>query len=225
MRVVFVGASEEAVIAARMLINQGHDVVIIDADREKLQQISEELDCGIIHGDGAKPATLKEVNPERTDVLFCLSNHDEANVLAALVGRSLGFKRVIPSIIDAELEPLCRELGLENTIIPSHTVSRHLVDMAFGVDSIELSTVLQGDVRFFTFTAGSNDAKLIGELRLPKEARAICYYRRGEFNFADDGTKLREGDEVIVLTMSKQLPEVHKRWEPKPVRSSISKNR
>ena len=93
--------------------------------------------------------------------------------------------------------------------------------MAFGVDSIDLSRVLQGDARFFTFTAGSDDAKAIGELRLPKEARAICFYRQGEFSFANNETKLREGDEVIVLTMSKHLPELYKRWEPKPVRNKI----
>ena len=215
MRIVFVGASEEAVLTARMLIKQGHDVVIVDSNRDKLKEISDELDCGVLHGDGAKPATLKEVNPEKTDVLFCLSDNDQANVIAGLVGRSLGFKRVVPSIVDAELEPICRELGLENTIIPSRTVSRHLVDMALGLDTIELSTVLKDDARFFTFTAGKEDAVAVGELKLPEGARAICYYQANDFHFVDQKTKLHAGDEVILLSLSKHLPELRKRWEPK----------
>jgi trk/ktr system potassium uptake protein len=215
MRIVFVGASEEAVLTTRMLVKQGHEVVIVDADQEKLKQIFDELGCAVLHGDGAKPAILKEVNPENTDVLFCLSNNDQVNVIAGLVGRSLGFKRVVPSIVDSELEPICRELGLENTIIPSRTVSRHLVDMALGLDSIELSTVLKDEARFFTFTASKQDAIAVGELELPQGARAICNYRGDNFHFADEITMLREGDEVILLTLSKDLPTLRERWDPK----------
>ncbi len=215
MRIVFVGASEEAVLTAGMLIKQGHEVVIVDADQEKLKQISDELDCGVLHGDGAKPAILKEVNPEKTDVLFCLTGNDQVNVLAALVGRSLGFKRVVPSIVDSQLAPVCRELGLENTIIPARTVSRHLMDMALGLDNIELSTVLKDDARLFTFTTSKQDAIAVGELGLPEGARVICYYRDDDFHFADEKTTLREGDEVIILTVSEDLPTLRKRWDPK----------
>ena len=215
MRIVFVGASEEAVLTAGMLIKRGHDVVIVDSDPAKLKEISDELDCGVLHGDGAKPAILKEANPEKTDVLFCLTGNDEVNVLAALVGRSLGFERVVPSIVDAELEPICRELGLENTIIPARTVSRQLMDMALGLDNVELSTVLKDEARFFTFTTSKQDAVAVGELGLPEGARVICHYRDENFHFADDETKLRQGDEVIILTVSGNLPALRKRWDPK----------
>jgi trk system potassium uptake protein TrkA len=46
----------------------------------------------------AGPNILREVNPEQTDFLFCLTDSDQANVIASLVGRSLGFKRVVTSI-------------------------------------------------------------------------------------------------------------------------------
>jgi trk system potassium uptake protein TrkA len=56
------------------------------------------MDCSFLQGDGSQPDILREVNPEQTDFLFCLTDSDQANVIASLVGRSLGFNRVVTSI-------------------------------------------------------------------------------------------------------------------------------
>lgn len=120
MRIAFVSASDESIRTAELLIKQGHAVIIIGRDQEKIEELSDELDCSFLHGDGSRPDILREVNPEQTDVLFCLSDDDKDNLIAALVGRSLGFKRCVTRIENPDLEDICRELGLENTIIPSN---------------------------------------------------------------------------------------------------------
>lgn len=213
MRIVFIGAGEVAVRTARALIKEGHEVVIIEMNREKITELSEELDCGFLHGDGGKPAILREVGPEQTDILFCLSNNDQANIIASLVARSLGFPRVVTSIEDPEFEVICRELGLEETIIPGRTISRHLEDMVRGLHTVELSTILKSGARFFTFTVAPQDAGTVANLTLPEDTRVVCYYRADRFFFADAETKLQKGDEVVLLTHSKQLPALQKRWE------------
>jgi len=48
MRIVFVGAEEVAVRAAEFLIGKGHEVVIIDTDREKIDELSERMDCSFL---------------------------------------------------------------------------------------------------------------------------------------------------------------------------------
>jgi len=101
--VTFIGASPLAVKAARTLTERGHEVILIDTDHEKIETLSDTLDCGLITGDGSRPAVLQEVGPEQTDFLFCVSDRDESNVLAALVGRSLGFGRVVPKIEESDL--------------------------------------------------------------------------------------------------------------------------
>lgn len=217
MRIVFVGASEETVATARMLIKHGHEIVIVEADRAKIDELSEELDCSFLHGDGSRPAILREVNPKQVDMLFCLSDNDQSNIIASLVGRSLGFKHVVTSITDAEFEAICEELSLEHTIIPSQTIARHLVDMVRGVDTIELSTILREDARFFTFRAKKEDAGPISQLDLPDEARVVFFYRDDRFFFADADSKLREGDEVVILTHSKNVRDLEERWHSKKV--------
>ncbi len=216
MRIAFVGASQTAIRTAEFLIKQGHEVILIDSDEAKAGELAERLDCSVLRGDGSKPEILREVNPEQTDVLFCLTENDKVNLIAGLVGQSLGFKRVVTRIEDPEFEPICRELGLHDIIVPSLTISHYLQDLVQGVDVVELSTVLKDQARFFSFVARAEDAVEVSALKLPDTARVICYYREGQLALADAKTKLQEDDEVVVLTHVENLDKLKERWKPKP---------
>jgi trk system potassium uptake protein TrkA len=216
MRTVFVGAGKVSIGTAKALIKKGHEVVIIETDKAKIDELSEEMDCSFLQGDGSQPNILREVNPAQTDVLYCLTDSDQANVIASLVGRSLGFKRVVTGIGDPQFEGICRELGLKDTIIPSRTISRYLEDMVGGTENVELSTVLKDEARFFTLIAKEEDAVAAKDLKLPADAKVICYYRDGKFSHADEETTFRIGDEVVILTHSKNMPALQERWQPKP---------
>jgi trk system potassium uptake protein TrkA len=193
MRIVFSGASPTAVVAARQLIKKGHDIVIIEVDKEKIDNLSDNLDCSFLQGDAGKPAILSQVDPKSCDFLFCLTDNDQANIITSLLGRSMGFHRIITSVQDEDLGPLCEELGLEDTIIPARTMSRHLNNIVEGLDNIELSTLLGGNVRFFSFIAGKDEDGQVSELDLPEGARAIYYYHDDQFYFAEEDSKVHEG--------------------------------
>jgi trk system potassium uptake protein TrkA len=220
MRIVLSGAGPTAVITTRTLAKQGHEVIIIEVDKEKIDQLSDDLDCSFVQGDASKPAILSQVNPKDCDFLFCLTDSDQDNIITALLGRSMGFKRVVPSIKDAELQHLCSELELEDTIIPVRTMSQYLENMVRGLDSVELSTVLKHGARLFTFVAGKKDAAKISELDLPEGTKVIFFYRDDQFNFVDEKTALKKGDEVILLTHSDELVELKERWNPKTEQDS-----
>jgi trk system potassium uptake protein TrkA len=218
MRTVFVGAGKVSIATAKALIKKGYEVVIIETDKARIDELSEEMDCSFLQGDGSQPNILREVDPAQTDVLYCLTDSDQANVIASLVGRSLGFKRVVTSIGDQQFEGICHELGLKDTIIPSRTISRYLEDMVGGTENVELSTVIKDEARFFTLIAKKEDAVAAKDLKLPADAKVICYYRDGKFSHADEETTFRVGDEVVILTHSKNMPALQKRWQPKPAR-------
>jgi len=222
MRIAFVGAGEVTERAADLLIGRGHEIIIIEMAKEKIDDLSDRLDCSFLHGDGSSPAILREVGPEQTDVLFCLTDSDQANLISGLVGRSLGFKRVILSIEDPEFEGICRELKLEDIILPSRTISRYLADMVEGLDILELSTVIKGEARFFSFTVDKEKGKVVAELDLPKDTKVVCYYRDGQFSLMDDDTKFRKGDELVILTHSQNLGNLRERWQPKQMEGDES---
>jgi trk system potassium uptake protein TrkA len=215
MRTVFVGAGKVSIGTAKALIKKGHEVVIIETDKARIDELSEEMDCSFLQGDGSQPNILREVNPAQTDVLYCLTNSDQANVIASLIGRSLGFKRVVTSIGDPQFEGICHELGLKDTIIPSRTISRYLEDMVGGTENVDLSAVIKDEARFFTLIAKEEDAVAAKDLKLPSDAKVICYYRDGKFSHADEETTFRIGDEVVILTHSKNMPALQERWQPK----------
>jgi trk system potassium uptake protein TrkA len=130
MRVVLLGATGLAVRTARLLIEKGHDVVIVERDAERIAELSKGLDCGFLHGDGSRPEVLKEADPGNTDILYCVTNHDQTNIIASLIGKTLGVPRVVTMIEDAGFLPICEELGLSDTIIPVRTISEQLAGLA-----------------------------------------------------------------------------------------------
>jgi len=202
------------VITARSLTKQGHDVIIIEVDKDIIDRLSDELDCGFVHGDASKPAVLSQVNPKDCDFLFCLTNSDQVNIITALLGRSMGFKRVVPSIENAELQHLCSELELDDTIIPVRTMSQYLGNMVRGLHNVELSTFLKHGARFFTFVAGKKESKKVADLKLPEGTKVIFYYRDDQFHFVDAETSFNAGDEIVILAHAENLSALSERWNP-----------
>jgi trk system potassium uptake protein TrkA len=217
MRVIFIGASRLAIMTARLLIERGQQVVIIERDRATIEELGDELDCGFLHGDGSKPAILRELGPQETDLLCCLTGNDQANIIASLVGRSLGFKRTVTKIEDPEFEHICIELGLEDTIIPTRTITRYLADLISGQDILELSSMVKGDARFFAFVAREEDEGPADELKLPGDSRVIYLYRADRLVIAAPETRLKRNDEVILMTRREHLAALRERWNPTPM--------
>jgi len=215
MRIVFSGAGPMTVITTRALTKEGHEVIIIEMDKDTIDQLSDELDCSFVHGDASKPAILKQTNPNDCDFLFCLTDSDQVNIITALLGRSMGFRRVVPSIEDAELQQLCIELQLDDTIIPVRTMSQYLGNMVRGLDTVELSTILKHGARFFSFVAAKEDANKISETEMPEETKVIFYYRDDQLHFANKDTSFQENDEIVILTRSENLMDLKKNWGPK----------
>lgn len=212
MRVVFVGSGALAVATARLLMNRGAEVVFVERDKAAIDELSDQLDCGFVHGDGSKPAILREAGPAETDMLFCLTSDDQTNILASLVGRSLGYERVVTKIEDWELEHICIELGLEDTIVPDRTIARYLADMAQGKNILELSAMMKNGARMLSFAIHEGQEGKVEDLGLPERSRVICLYRDDRFILPDPDTNLRKDDEVVILTHQDQAQALIDQW-------------
>jgi trk system potassium uptake protein TrkA len=57
---------------------------------------------------------------------------------------------------------------------------------------------------------------------LPADAKVICYYRDGKFSHADEETTFHIGDEIVILTHSKNMPALQERWQPKQREEKLS---
>jgi len=212
MRAVFIGASSLTVMTAEILLKRGHEVVIVECNKERIDELSKDLDCGFVHGDGTTPAIQRETDPTHSDFLFCLATNDQVNIIASLVGRSLGFPRVVTKIVNPEFEHICLELGLEETIIPAGTMGRYLADKFAGRDLLELSGMIKDEARVFSFVARPEDEGPLEQIAIPGEVRPICLYRDNAFILPEEGTEVKAEDEVVVITHQKFLAKLKERW-------------
>jgi trk system potassium uptake protein TrkA len=213
MRIVIIGTTAAAVATARMLIEHRHDVVIIEQDKARIDELTAELDCGFLQGDGSRPKLLREAGPDDTDALLCLTNNDQDNILASLVGRSLGFGDVVTKISDPELEHICTELKLDNTINADLVTARRLVDNVEGRGVVELSTVLRGDARFYVLSVAEHDAGPLSGISLPPDTQVLYGYHDGKLLLPDGDTRVEAGDDLVLLTRSKRLRELQQRGQ------------
>jgi trk system potassium uptake protein TrkA len=121
-----IGASGLAMATVSEMLEAGHEVVVVEKDEQVIEEMDEEFDCSFYRGDGAKPSVLKDLDPTNTDLLLCLSDNDTANVLAAVVAKSMNFGRIVLRLEDTDLLSICEHLGLENVIVPDRRVAREL---------------------------------------------------------------------------------------------------
>jgi trk system potassium uptake protein TrkA len=147
-------------------------------------------------------------------VLYCLLDSDQTNIIASLVGRSLGFGQVVPRIADRQFQRICNELGLENTVLPNRAVASHLVDMLRGEKSLEMSSLITGDGEIFNFVVDGQDAVALEELELPQDTRIIYLYRDDAFRLPESISALEAGRGNPVITPRECLDELKERWAP-----------
>ncbi len=72
---MIVGGQHVGYHAARHLSERGHDVVIVEKDRDRVEFLSEQYDATVIHGDGGRRSVLQQAGLDRSDVLAALTGY------------------------------------------------------------------------------------------------------------------------------------------------------
>ena len=114
MQVIVVGGGLVGSTLAEKLAGDGHDVVLVEQNRELIADLNERLDVQTIHGNGATIPVLMKAGIENADLLLATTNSDEANMVVALVG-SVIFKvpRVAARLRDPGHEEGFRRIARE----------------------------------------------------------------------------------------------------------------
>jgi trk system potassium uptake protein TrkA len=198
MRAIILGASRFGASIADRLIEANHEVVLIDKDRDRLEKLSERLDCGMIEGDGTMPPVLREAFRDEDDVFIAVTNASDDNILASIVARAVGFGRVIPQITATELLDVCRELDLDDVINPHATVAESICASLEDRTAIDQETALQHDLALKRVHVSEKiSGKRYGELNIPKQAKGIAFIRAEKEDFLTADTKLETGDGLL----------------------------
>ena len=212
-RVFIVGGRQLGIRIAELLEERNIHAKLFERDLARCEQISTILDkTVVVHGDGTDQSTLMEENVEGVDALLALTGDDEHNIIASLLARRLGVKKVVALINRMNYLPMVQRLGINTTVSPRLTA----------VDSI-LQYVRKGRVLSVT-TFGENAAeaieliattgthyvgKKLKDIRFPRGAIVGAIARPDGHVIVPRGdVEIEPGDRVIFFAMESVVPEL-----------------
>jgi trk system potassium uptake protein TrkA len=201
MRIIIVGGGPLGVNLAHILVRDRHEVIIIEKDPDKAREIAETLDCTVIQAEGTRPDILEKAEIGKADAVVAVTTYDQDNIIIGLIARTFSVREIIIRTDDARFLTVAKQLGFRHVVNPPQTTSAIISDVLRGVDTIELSTLVRGDVRFMTVIVGEKqEGKRLTDLEPPGKTEYIGLYRGETFHFRGENPVLKAGDEVLVIT-------------------------
>lgn len=123
---VVIGMGRFGKSVATTLFNLGHDVLAIDSDKYRVQELSTKLP-NIIRLDATNAEGLRQVGIENFDTgLVCMSSNFESNLLAATLLLKFGINRVICKAKTHTQKTILETIGVHKVILPEHEAGVHL---------------------------------------------------------------------------------------------------
>jgi trk system potassium uptake protein TrkA len=202
-RAMVLGGGAVGARVAEHLEYEGVDVVLIERDMQRAQDLSERFrHVTVIQGDVTDTNLLLDESAGEMDVVVAATGEDASNVLACVFAMTEGKPFTVAVLHRLALLPLVKRLGIDAALSPrtasANAVIRHLRGGAAAV-----ATFLKGDVEVdeIEITFGSQaDGSLISELDIPKDILLGAVIRPGhEPVIARGSTDLEAGDHVVIF--------------------------
>ncbi len=209
-RVLLAGGGHIGGTLAKIL-EKDYQVKIIETNKQRAQQLSEELDSAIVLlGDAADPDLLIEENIESMDVFCAVTNDDEANILSAMLAKKLGARKVM-SLINRPAYVDLVESSLIDIAISPHTVTMGamLAHIRKG-DVVAVHALRRGAAEAIEAIAHGDEkvSKVVGrsidELKLPEGVSIGAIVRGDEVIIAHHDVVIQSDDHVILFLTDKR---------------------
>ena len=95
MKIVIVGGGQVGFNIASRLVEEGHDVVLVERDETILERATDELDIQGVRGHGARPGVLRQAGLDSAAMLVAVTDSDEVNMVACLNAAIFGPRSII----------------------------------------------------------------------------------------------------------------------------------
>lgn len=125
---MIIGGGKSTYYLAKLLMNMGIEVKIIESNRQKCEELSILLPKAIIiNGDGTDEELLKEEGIETAESFVPLTGIDEENVMLTLYARKVSKAKVITKINRMTFKTVLNDLDLGSVIYPRYITSEAIV--------------------------------------------------------------------------------------------------
>jgi trk system potassium uptake protein TrkA len=205
MYIIIIGGGRLGYHLLKALLNEGHEVLVLEKDARICKTITDELGSVCFRGDGCEAATLAEVGTGRANMVVAVTGDDEDNLVSCQVAKHKhNVPRTIARIRNPQNASLFRKLGVDVTVsstdlileaiereVPTHPVTQLL--------SIEEKDLVLVDVKIAP--ESNTVGKAVKDLSLPKESKlALIIPGEGSAYVPTANTVLLAGDQIIAVT-------------------------
>ncbi|MDR2210512.1 MAG: NAD-binding protein [Spirochaetaceae bacterium] len=218
MHIIIVGAGLVGTQLARQLIEEKHDIAIIEAHEERARHVSNRLDCIVLHDEGNSINALEEAGIAKADALVCVTDSDEVNmIICGLAQRYPGLLKIARVRNDEYVRRNFQNqvegaaaMGIDFFIHPDVEAAQSVLD------AIEHGAL--GNILSFTGTpyelgaidvlaASPFDGLLLKDFRslIEGESLVTLVERRGKCILPTGTTKLQAGDRMYLLAKDDDL--------------------
>jgi trk system potassium uptake protein len=204
MYAIIVGAGKVGYHLGRLLMAQGHEVMLIEEDRSKVDLLSFEFHDAIMQGDGSMVEVLKEAGTNRAHVIVAATGNDEDNLVICQIAKLVFLRpRTIARVNNPRNEELFTGLGVDASVSATKIINAMIQEQVKAEDMmIPLLTLKAGDVEIVEMELSRCShivKKKIKDLTLPPASIFIAVIRGEEVIIPYGETEFQPEDKVLAL--------------------------
>ncbi len=223
MNIVIAGCGKIGTALTGILVKEGHDVTVIDAVRQHMEELVNLFDVQGVCGSAAEPDILDEAQAARAELFIAVTGSDELNMLACYFARKMGAQHTIARIRNTDynersLAFMRQELHLSMSVNPDDMAARQLFNILKLPSAVQIETFSNRNIEMaqLRLKAGS---VLCGQSLMDLRKKytlpfLVCTVERGgEVYIPDGGFVLNAGDTVGIVASPADLPKILKKFE------------
>jgi trk system potassium uptake protein TrkA len=193
-----------------MLSSQKHEVSLIEREERVAEDVAKEIDALVIKGDATEYSILKDAGIESANAVVAITDDDKTNLMVCEIAKSSKIKKIISRVNSPKNEELFTKLGVSSIVPLVNLEITKIKNMLEPGGERVLAELGEGDVQVIEATIGEK-SKLINKEAIIKGAVIGAIYRSGEIVIPGKGTKLKEGDVLVIIAKSKEIDRITKK--------------
>ena len=169
---------------------------------ERLNELLNDVDTMIIHGDGRDLGLLQEEGIQNTQAFVALTENAETNILACLTAKRLGVRKTVAMVENLDYVEMAESLDIGTIINKKTLAAGHIYQMMFNADVTNVRSLMMvdSDVAEFVAAEGSKVTKKpVKDLGLPFGVAIGGLVRKGQGILVNGNTQIEAGDSVMVF--------------------------
>lgn len=204
MYIIVVGGGKVGYYLTKTLLNEGHEVLLIERDVNKVETYSDRFGSVVLAGDGAEASVLAAAGAARADVVIAVTGEDEDNLVVCQVAKAkFHVARTIARVNNPKNEQLFRLLGIDVTVSQTNYIL-NLIEQAIPERNfIHLLSLRHADLAIIEATISMDSPvvnKAIEDIELPVDCVIAAIARGADLIVPRGSTEILPGDDIIAVT-------------------------